>query len=66
MRQQLISGAYDKVFLPYLTAALIDEYRRNDVPLATNELPCGHYTLAVFPFNVMVAGLNVVFLRSAL
>lgn len=49
--QLLISGRYDRTFLPEQTAEFVAECRRWQIPLRQIVLPCGHYTLGRFPFN---------------
>ncbi len=47
----LITARYDLSFLPELSAKVLEEYRRQGVPVNWASLPCGHYTTARFPFS---------------
>jgi pimeloyl-ACP methyl ester carboxylesterase len=59
----MLSGEYDLTFPPSLTRDAYQEFRRWDVPAEMCWLPCGHYTMAKFPFSA-VAGFKIVqFLR---
>ena len=62
----MISGRYDLSFLPEFSQqafSSLDEWR---VPYEKLLLPCGHYTLASFPFNWWAALRFVPFLRRVL
>ncbi|HEV8131474.1 MAG TPA: hypothetical protein VGQ81_09485 [Acidobacteriota bacterium] len=48
----LITARYDTTFRPELTEQLFAAYRRLDIPYERAELPCGHYTTGMFPFNI--------------
>jgi hypothetical protein len=62
----LISGRHDLSFLPELSRRLWEELGAQGIPYELLQLPCGHYTLAHFPFSYL-AGLRFVpFLRRAL
>ncbi len=62
----LISGRYDRAFLPEFSAELWAEFERWQIPYERLLLPCGHYTLGYFPFS-WLAGLRFVpFLHRAL
>lgn len=50
----IISARNDTVFLPELAADLRDIYRRTGVPLRHVVMPCGHYSIASFPFGLAV------------
>jgi len=49
----IVSGARDRVVQPYLTQRLADQLRSCQASLQWKPLPCGHYSLALFPFNLM-------------
>lgn len=49
----IVSAKDDDVFLPYLTKQLIEKYRDERIKLEWTVLPCGHYTIKIFPFNLM-------------
>lgn len=62
----VVSGRYDRAFLPEFSAQLWVEFDRWQIPCERLLLPCGHYTLGYFPFS-WLAGLRFVpFLRRAL
>jgi hypothetical protein len=48
-----LSGRYDMTFLPDLSQQAYDEFARCGVPHQHTWLPCGHYTMAQFPFSAM-------------
>ena len=49
----LIYGRYDLSFPVDQSRELLDDFRRLEIEHESFELPCGHYTTAVFPFNWM-------------
>jgi hypothetical protein len=51
-RMQMICASRDTVVLPYLSERFIAELRAIDTDLSIGTLPCGHYTLSMFPYNV--------------
>ena len=50
----LVYALFDLTFPPSLSRVLITEFRARRVPHETFVLPCGHYSSAVAPFNVLV------------
>ena len=50
----MLAGQYDLTFLPELSAQTFDEFKRQHVPHDLVWLPCGHYTMGVWPFNAVV------------
>lgn len=54
----LVSGRYDLSFPFHLTELSLGALRMHDIPHQAVILPCGHYTMGHFPFNV-VAGFRV-------
>lgn len=50
-RHLLITARYDPTFPFDLTRRVFERYRELDLPLERIVLPCGHYTLAHFPFK---------------
>jgi pimeloyl-ACP methyl ester carboxylesterase len=60
----MLSGRYDLTFLPELSEQAYDEFRRCGVPCEVAWLPCGHYTMGQFPFNVLTGYRVVQFLRK--
>ncbi len=66
VRHLIISGVRDTVFLPYLTAALVERYQRHDVRCSWVRLPCGHYTLGTFPFNAVLLARAIRFFHQSL
>ena len=57
-RMLTLSGRYDLTFPARLTQQGHDEFERYSIPVRKEWLPCGHYTMGKFPFQVM-AGLKV-------
>jgi pimeloyl-ACP methyl ester carboxylesterase len=49
----LIYGRYDLSFPPDLSRELLRDFQKREIPHEVYELPCGHYTTAIFPFNWM-------------
>jgi len=62
----LVSGAYDPIFLPRHSQALVDALRQAAVCFRRVVLPCGHYTLGRPPFYLVDAFLMVRFFRRSL
>jgi hypothetical protein len=54
----VLSGRYDLSFPFHLTQVSLDGLETHGIPHEAVILPCGHYTMAHFPFNV-VAGFRV-------
>lgn len=65
-RMLLISAKYDLSFLPEFSGDVFREYRAHKIPVEIQLMPCGHYTLGVFPFSWFVAARMIRFLRSSL
>ena len=59
-----LSGRYDMTFLPGLSQQAYDEFARCGVPHQQTWLPCGHYTMAQFPFSAMAGYAVLKFLRK--
>jgi pimeloyl-ACP methyl ester carboxylesterase len=55
----VLSGEYDLSFPSELTRQAHAELARCEIPARIQWLPCGHYTMGEFPFNVLV-GFQVV------
>lgn len=55
----MLSGRFDPTFLPDLSEQAFAEFDRCGVPYQLAWLPCGHYTMGQFPFNV-IAGYRIV------
>lgn len=49
----VVSGRYDSTFYFYLTEKIIGAYDRYGIHYSHKVLPCGHYTLGVFPFKAI-------------
>jgi hypothetical protein len=47
----LITGSYDPTFQPELTVQLLAKLRSEDVDFEHLALPCGHYSMGVWPFS---------------
>jgi hypothetical protein len=62
-RSLIISGSRDKVVLPYLTRRFVDQIRGCGGSCAWRVLPCGHYSVALLPFNVTAFLSLVTFFR---
>lgn len=54
----MLSGRYDLTFPAQLTQQGHDELDRYSLPVKKTWLPCGHYTMGEFPFQV-IAGLKI-------
>ena len=62
----MLSGRYDLTFPPKLTQDGYEELDRQSISVNRQWLPCGHYTMGKFPFQV-IAGLKIRrFLRNEL
>jgi dienelactone hydrolase len=61
-----LSGRYDRVFHPSLARALVEAFRAEGVEVDWRNLPCGHFTLGVFPFSAYVGATALRFFRRAL
>jgi pimeloyl-ACP methyl ester carboxylesterase len=55
----VITGKYDLTFPYELSLQTLDEFARHDIGFERLILPCGHYTMAMFPFREIV-GFSVV------
>jgi hypothetical protein len=55
----MINGYYDTVVPPKASQRFIEMLRRHGIAVRTSMLWCGHYTLSVFPFNV-IATLKII------
>src|SRR5215469_4314908 len=51
----LITGRYDPTFSPELTGRLVSKLRNEQVEFEHMALPCGHYSMGVWPFS-LIAG----------
>jgi hypothetical protein len=49
----LLYARYDLTFPVHLSRALVDEFRRRDIPHQVAVLPCGHYTSGKAPFKYL-------------
>ena len=54
----MLSGRYDLTFPPKLTEESYQELEKYSIPVNRTWLPCGHYTMGKFPFQV-IAGLKI-------
>jgi hypothetical protein len=61
---RIISGRRDQVVLFRLATAFVRALSVGGVQLSWRVLPCGHYTLAVFPFNIISLYQTIRFLKS--
>jgi len=62
----LISGRYDPTFSPELTLQLLLKLRREQVEFEHLALPCGHYSMGVWPFSNIAGYRFGRFLQKAL
>jgi hypothetical protein len=60
----IVSGARDQVVQAYLTQRLVDQLRAHRADCEWRRLPCGHYSLALWPFNVLAFTGVLRFLRQ--
>lgn len=51
----MITARYDLTFLPELSDVVFERYKELSLDVERVDLPCGHYTTAHFPYNVMDA-----------
>ena len=63
-RLLVLSAARDQVVLPQYTSDFIRKLREADVAVQQSCFPCGHYSLAMFPFNICACARVIAFLRS--
>ncbi|MEE2823168.1 MAG: alpha/beta hydrolase family protein [Acidobacteriota bacterium] len=49
----LITAKYDLTFRPELTEKMFQEYKTHNIQYQRIVMPCGHYTLATFPFKYL-------------
>jgi len=62
----LITGKYDPTFQPELTEQLLAKLRRERVEFEHLALPCGHYSMGVWPFSHIAGYRFGKFLQRAL
>ena len=60
----IISGKRDQVVKPCLTSRFIERLREEKALFAWRRLGCGHYSLGMFPFNVVTFLMVAGFFRS--
>jgi pimeloyl-ACP methyl ester carboxylesterase len=60
-----ISGTRDTVVKPYLTQRFIDQLQSHHAKVRWIRLGCGHYSLALPPFNVVTFARLMYFFRSS-
>ena len=49
----LITAKYDLTFAPHLFEKVLQQYKNHSIPYDLTVLPCGHYTMANFPFKYL-------------
>ncbi|NDD28243.1 MAG: hypothetical protein EB084_08270 [Proteobacteria bacterium] len=59
-----VSGTYDPTCLPDLTRPLYEALRQRGLRHREMWLPCGHHTMATFPFNVIATAQVLAFLSG--
>jgi len=52
----MVSGKYDPTFWPEYSEELFDALRRDKIEIERLLLPCGHYSLGLWPFSWIVGG----------
>jgi hypothetical protein len=62
----IISGTKDPVFLPALTQRYVERLRGFGMQPTWMRLGCGHYTLALFPYNILAFSKAYLYLRRHL
>ncbi|HEY7443729.1 MAG TPA: alpha/beta hydrolase family protein [Vicinamibacterales bacterium] len=62
----LVYARYDLTFPVSLSQALVNEFRRRDIPHEVAVLPCGHYSTGRAPFKFVDAWVLTRFLRRSL
>lgn len=62
----LIWTSYDSTFLPEFSREVVESFRSLGLPHQVVNLPCGHYTLGQFPFNITDGFLMAHFLKRSL
>ena len=61
----ILSGSRDRAVAPYLTRRFVDQLKDRGAQLTWHVLPCGHYSLALFPFNALAFLALIRFFRAA-
>lgn len=61
-----ISGKYDRVFHPSLSRELVDAFTAHDIAHDWRQIPCGHWTMAMFPFSAYVGATALRFFKRTL
>ena len=51
----MVAGEYDPTFWPEFSASIIDEVRKHGVEHQALVMPCGHYSLELWPFSYRAA-----------
>ena len=62
----LVYAKYDLTFPVRLSRALVDEFRRREIPHEVAVLPCGHYSAGKAPFKYLDAWILIRFLARNL
>jgi hypothetical protein len=65
-RTLLVHALYDYSFLPELSADVLEDYRKLQLPHSAFALRCGHYTSGVFPFNIVLGCVMCGYIRRNL
>jgi dienelactone hydrolase len=65
-RTLLVYAKYDLTFPVSLSRALVDQFRRRQIPHEIAVLPCGHYSTGKVPFNLVDAWVLTRFLARNL
>lgn len=65
-KQIVFSAEYDTIFPPETTEEIYKAHRKYTVPIERINVPCGHYTIAYFPFGIYVGSKILGFFRRNL
>jgi pimeloyl-ACP methyl ester carboxylesterase len=66
IKMLFFSGRYDRVFHPSLARELMDAFRSQGLEPDWRVLPCGHFTMGMFPFSTYVGAAAVRFFKRSL
>ncbi len=63
-RQLVLTGKYDRVFVPHLTQEMLNRCEELKIATQTHRLGCGHYTIGGFPYKYVFFWYLIRFLRG--
>ncbi len=61
-----VSAADDDVFEPRLARESVEAFEQHHIPYQFRTLPCGHYTIGTFPYNLWAMAYLMPFLQQTL